>query len=151
MLRTTTTTTFDSCLCVCCSFPLHYMTFAHLLLPSLTFSGLREPSRTFSNLLEPSRTFSSLLEPSRTFSNLLEPSRTYLIHVLGLICLISRRISPSTSHGEDGGPDDMLYRCFDFALRRQTAAHEQAPGAAAVAVVVITIITIEALMTSALA
>ncbi len=74
---TTTTTTFDSCLCVCCSFPLHYMTFAHLLLPSLTFSGLREPSRTFSNLLEPSRTFSSLLEPSRTFSNLLEPSRTF--------------------------------------------------------------------------
>ncbi len=45
----------------------------------------------------------------------------------------------------------MLYRCFDFALRRQTAAHEQAPGAAAVAVVVITIITNEALMTSALA
>ncbi len=99
----------------------------------------------------PSLAFSDLLWPSRTFSNLLEPSRTYLIHVLGLICLISRRISPSTSHGEDGGPDDMLYRCFDFALRRQTAAHEQAPGAAAVAVVVITIITIEALMTSALA
>ena len=63
---------------------------------------LWEPSRAF---FEPSRTFSnflaSLLESSRTFSNLLELSRTYLIYVLGLICLISRRISQKTmSHGD---------------------------------------------------
>ena len=61
--------------------------------------------------------------------------------------LVSARV---VEHGDDQS-NHMLYRCSNLALRRQTAAHEQAPGAAAVAVVVIAIITIEALMTSALA
>ncbi len=38
--------------------------------------------------------------------------------------LVSARV---VEHGDDQS-NHMLYRCFNLALRRQTAAHEQAPG-----------------------